>query len=149
MTRGVLLDTNLIIQAFDHAGTSAPETKAAAKLKMNQLLSDPDVVVAITPLIRYEVLRGVPASDAVRADALADALTQFETYEIRAIEANLAVDLWRYAVSQGQKPDRRSFDIAHVASAKANNLEMTSADSDISKLQSLYDEMSEMKKVMK
>ena len=99
------------------------------------------MVLAITPLIRYEVLRGVPAVDKARAQALADMLTQFETYEIRSIEANLAAELWRYAVSQGQKPDRRSFDIAHVASAKANNLEMTSADPDIAKLLSLYDQM--------
>lgn len=145
MTRGVLLDANLIMEAFDHEGTAAPEIKAKAKQRMTELLSDPDLVVAITPLIRYEVLRGVAAADAVRHQALADALTQFETYEIRAIEANLAADLWRYAVSRGQKPARRSFDVVHIASARANNLEVISSDGDIAKLLSLYDEM---KKVM-
>ncbi|MES2944634.1 MAG: PIN domain-containing protein [Pseudomonadota bacterium] len=141
MSRGVLLDTNLIIQAFDHAGTSDPATRDAAKTRMNALLSDPEVMLAITPLIRYEVLRGIPAVDATRVQELSAVLTQFETYEIRSVEANLAAELWRYAVSKDQKPNKRSFDIAHVASAKANNLEMTSADVDISKLQSLYDEM--------
>ena len=141
MTRGMLLDTNLIIQAFDYAGTSAPETRAAAKNHINALLSDPDVMLAITPLIRYEVLRGVPAVDAARMQALSAVLTQFETYEIRSAEANLAAELWRYAVSKDQRPNKRSFDIAHVASAKVNNLEMASTDQDIAKLLSLYDEM--------
>lgn len=144
MTRGVLLDTSLIIQAFDHSGTSDPATKEAAKQRVNELLSDPDVVIAITPLIRYEVLRGIPVVEKARAQALADVLTQFETYEIRSVEANLAVELWRYAVAQGQKPARRTFDIAHVASAKANDLEMTSADPDIAKLLSLYEEMTKV-----
>ena len=141
MTRGVLLDTSLIIQAFDQSGTSDPATKEAAKLKVNALLSDPGVVIAITPLIRYEVLRGVPFVDKARAKLLADVLTQFETYEIRSVEANLAADLWRYSVSKGHKPNRRSFDVAHVASAKANDLEMTSTDIDITKLLSLHEEM--------
>ncbi len=145
MTRGVLLDTNLIIRAFDDAGTSDDKTKAAAKVLLTALLSDAEVVLAITPLIRYEVLRGVPLSDTQRFKELADALTQFETYEIRSVEADLSARLWRYAVSKGQKPDKRSFDIAHVASAKANDLEMSSGDGDIAKLQNLYnDMMSEM-----
>ncbi len=141
MTRGVLLDTNLIIQAFDHAGTSDPATRDVAKTLMNVLLSDPEVMLAITPLIRYEVLRGIPSTDAVRVRELSEVLTQFETYEIRSVEANLAAELWRYAVSKDKKPDKHSFDIAHVASAKANNLDMRSADGDIAKLLSLYDEM--------
>lgn len=141
MRRGVLLDTNLIIQAFDRAGTSDPATRNFAKIRMNALLSDPEVMVAITPLIRYEVLRGIPVTDAARLQELSDVLTQFETYEIRSVEANLAAELWRYAVSKNQKPNKRSFDIAHIASAKANNLDMSSADEDIAKLLSLYDEM--------
>jgi predicted nucleic acid-binding protein len=141
MTRGVLLDTNLIIQVFDSGGASAPEIRVEAKRRMTELLSDPEVVLAVTPLILYEVLRGIPSVDAERIQTLMETLTQFENYEIRSTEANIAAKLWRYAVSKNQKPIRRSFDIMHIASAHANDLEMTSADQDIVKLLSLYEEM--------
>jgi predicted nucleic acid-binding protein len=145
MMRGVLLDTNLIIQAFDSGGTSAPETKVEAKRRINELLSDPEVVLAITPLVLYEVLRGIPTLEADRLQALIETLTQFENYEIRSAEASLAAELWRYAVSKNQKPSRRSFDIVHIASAHQNKLEMTSADQDVVKLQDLYEAMKKEK----
>lgn len=141
MTRGVLLDTSLIIQAFDSGATSDPATKSEAKRRMNELLTDPEVMLAITPLILYEVLRGLPANDGDRIQSLLDILTQFENYEIRLAEANLAAELWRYVISKGQSPIKRSFDIVHIASAYQNDLEMASADADIGKLKSLYQDM--------
>lgn len=59
MTRKILLDTNLLIAAFDKSGRTSAEMKASARAMLAELLADDDVALFITPLIRYEVLRGV------------------------------------------------------------------------------------------
>lgn len=58
--RRVLLDANLLISALDIEGSSNESAKKKAQAKLASLLADENVAVAITPLIRYEVLRGVP-----------------------------------------------------------------------------------------
>ncbi|MES3610081.1 hypothetical protein [Enterobacter cloacae] len=59
MTRKFLLDTNLLIAAFDANGTTSAEAKSAAIALLSELLSDQQVKLFITPLVRYEVLRGI------------------------------------------------------------------------------------------
>ncbi len=59
MTEKYLLDTNLLIAALDEAGTTEAEKSQQAKERLKALLADPASALAITPLIRYEVLRGV------------------------------------------------------------------------------------------
>ncbi|MDO4699278.1 MAG: hypothetical protein Q4A69_01140 [Moraxella sp.] len=53
--RYVLLDSNILIGAFD--GDLDNEKHQRAKNLFKELLKDDDVRIAITPLIRYEVLR--------------------------------------------------------------------------------------------
>ncbi len=49
MTRRVLLDTNLLIAAFDKSGRTSAEMKASAIAMLAELLSDNEVALFITP----------------------------------------------------------------------------------------------------
>ena len=134
MTRKILLDTNLIIAAFDSETPDAID-------QLTQLLTDDEVAFAISPLIRYEVLRGVQFDDKDKYSELNTILNGFEAFDI----GNLSSDLFRFARSkkaEGEKSlvDKRSFDLLHLATAKCNQLELCSNDSDLSKLEQLYED---------
>jgi predicted nucleic acid-binding protein len=138
MTRKILLDTNLIIAAFDNK-----DSKAIVQL--TNLLSDEGVAFAISPLIRYEVLRGVSFSNNENYDSLKSILNGFEEFDISRDIATLSSDLFRF--SQSKKGDgknalvnKRSFDVFHLATAKCNELELCSNDGDLGKLENLYQE---------
>ena len=64
--RKVLLDANLLIAALDESSTTSPVEREIAKTTLNDLLSQGDVALVITPLIRYEVLRGIAWQDQTR-----------------------------------------------------------------------------------
>lgn len=138
MTRKILLDTNLIIAAFDG-------NKPEAKNQLADLLNDENVAFAISPLIRYEVLRGVFFSDNEKYDHLKTILNGFEEFDISRDIATLSSHLFRF--SQSKKEDgknalvnKRSFDVFHLATAKCNELELCSNDGDLGKLENLYQE---------
>jgi len=136
MTRKILLDTNLIIAAFDSKDPAAIE-------QLTQLLSDDKVAFAISPLIRYEVLRGVHFADDEKHHALNEVLNGFEEFDIGKDIANLSSTLFRFARSKqtvGKKTlvDKRSFDVFHYATAQCNELELCSNDNDLKKLEQLY-----------
>lgn len=132
MSRMILLDTNLLIGAFDgEPGNAAHE---AAKLHIKALLEDPDVKLAITPLIRYEVLRGTKR---VAVDALDAVLNDFQEFEIRGAEAKRAAEIFQMARANGVSFDKKAFDIFHCVCADMNGLEMDSQDGDIPKIQQL------------
>ena len=138
MTKKILLDTNLIIAAFDN-------NNAAAQEQLRQLLNDEEVAFAISPLIRYEVLRGVSFTDEEKYEALNAILNGFEEFDIGKDVANLSSHLFRFARSKkadGEKSlvDKRSFDIFHYATAQCNALELCSNDRDLTKLQQLYND---------
>ncbi len=138
MTRKILLDTNLIIAAFDNKDQVAID-------QLTQLLTDDDVAFAISPLIRYEVLRGVHFSDDAKHDALNTILNSFEEFDIGKDVANLSSSLFRFARSKkavGEKTivDKRSFDVFHCATAQCNALELCSNDGDLAKLEKLYND---------
>lgn len=138
MTRKILLDTNLIIAAFD-----SKDPKAIVQL--TDLLNDENVAFAISPLIRYEVLRGVSFSNNENYDSLKSILNGFEEFDISRDIATLSSHLFRF--SQSKKEDgknalvnKRSFDVFHLATAKCNELELCSNDGDLGKLENLYQE---------
>ncbi|MDD5214357.1 MAG: PIN domain-containing protein [Methylococcales bacterium] len=138
MTRKRLLDTNLIIAAFDNKD---PEAIA----QLTSLLNDGNTAFAISPLIRYEVLRGVSFADNERYEHLKTILNVFEEFEISRDIATLSSHLFRF--SQSKKEDgknalvnKRSFDVFHLATAKCNELELCSNDGDLGKLENLYQE---------
>jgi predicted nucleic acid-binding protein len=139
MTRTVLLDTNILIGALD--GEVDNDKHQQARAQLDALLDDPDVRLALTPLVRYEFLRG--AQSAEELAEWADKLDKFETFDIRDREALLAADVFRHAREQSIKLDKRAFDLFHCISAELNHLELASQDPDIQQIQQLIEKYKE------
>lgn len=144
MTRRVLLDTNLLVAALDQGASTSPDQREKAIAALMSLLQSDDVALAITPLIRYEVVRGVDWASQERHDALKEALADFEEFDISRDIAELAADLYRFDKSRADEAgerrnlEKRKFDAFHLASAKCYELELASQDTDIAKLDKLY-----------
>lgn len=133
MPRTILIDANLLIGAFDGDADNNP-AHAAAKEKVEGLLRDPDVRLATSSLIRYEVLRNVqkvPVAD------LESILNDFQQFDVREKEARRAAEIYRLASASGQKLDKRQFDVFHYVCAELNELEFDSQDGDIPKIRKL------------
>ncbi len=145
MTQHYLLDTNLIVALFDEDGTTSIEKREAAKQQLEALLSDPDAALAISPLIRYEVLRGIGWRDSARLSRLMDVLNRFEEFDIGKEVSMLAADLYRFDVFQNKQAgqqrnlEKRKFDVFHFATAQVNQLSLASEDSDVAKIRRLYE----------
>lgn len=132
MTRKILLDANVLISALD---TKTPD--AVEYLK--SLVRDENVGLVISPLIRYEVLRGVAYENDQKHEELKEILNGFEEIDITLDVTELSTELFRYAKSEGRNiVNKRSFDVFHFSTAKCNNLEFGTNDSDIDKLEALY-----------
>jgi predicted nucleic acid-binding protein len=132
MSRAVLLDTNILIGAFEPEQGNEPHMQAQARLRA--LLQDPDVKLAITPLIRYEVLRGARR---VSVEQLDERLNAFQEFDVRGADARRAAEIYRQAQQQGTALDKRKFDVFHWVCAELNQLEIDSADGDIQKIRNL------------
>ena len=145
MMQHYLLDTNLIVAVFDENSTSSDEQKAASKALLEALIADDEVAFAISPLIRYEVLRGIDWQDSARLARLMDVLNRFEEFDIGKEVSMLAADLYRFSAFQDQQAgrsrnlDKRKFDVFHFATAQVNQLTLASADSDVAKIQRLHE----------
>ena len=136
MIKKVFLDANLIISAFD---TGKPD----ARKKMHALLSNDDIALFISPLIRYEVLRGVPYGDTTKYAKLQKILDGFKELNIERDISELSSNLYRYDVhtanpKQNKNFDKRRFDTFHFATATCNKLDIESFDTDIGKIEALY-----------
>ncbi|MDO5626220.1 MAG: PIN domain-containing protein [Pseudomonadota bacterium] len=136
MTRAVLLDANLLIGALD-AEQDNPQ-HAAARQRLDALLADPQVKLAISPLIRYEVLRGVRR---VLPEKLEEILNDFHEFDVRAKDAVRAAELFREAKARDKTFDKRQFDVFHCVCAELNRLEFDSQDGDVPKIQALMREL--------
>ncbi|GHU38432.1 hypothetical protein AGMMS50256_37720 [Betaproteobacteria bacterium] len=132
MKRQVLLDTNILIGAFD----TDPENSAHidAREKLRALLTNQDVEPVITSLILFEVLRGVQRVSATEMDAR---LKRLPCFPIRDDEARLAAQVFRYAKDNDRKLDKHSFDLLHCACAEVRGFEILAKDGDIPKIQQL------------
>jgi predicted nucleic acid-binding protein len=145
MTQHYLLDTNLIVAVFDEHATTSVEQKAAAAALLENLLANDEVALSISPLIRYEVLRGIHWQDSARLARLLDVLNRFEEFDIGKDVSMLAADLYRFSAFQDQQAersrslDKRKFDVFHFATAQVNQLSLASADSDVAKIQQLHE----------
>jgi len=140
MTRYVLLDANLIINAFDSTVTT--ENRAKAQEIFKELL-EAGVAFAITPLIRYEILRHPSFTDQARYQKLESILNAYKVFNINEEITDLATQLYRYdvhtATNRDKNFDKRRFDTFHFSTAKSNDLEIISFDSDIEKIEKLYE----------
>lgn len=158
MMRKILLDANTIILFMASQNKDSQHIESADDLENNQqkiqsireLLSNPDVALAITPLIRYEVLRG--AKDKFEYQTLESILEEFEEFDINKDIGELSACIFKDRFeslkanqSEKQKEEinmlKRSFDICHFASAKCNKLEFLSNDVDLEKYKSIYNEI--------
>ncbi len=141
--RKVLLDTNMIVAAFDESGTTSEEMKAIAKAELAGLLNDNEVVLVITPLIRYEFLRGIAWVEPEKLKAMKQILNGFVELDIERKVSELASDLFRLDDSQAENSsdrniNKRNFDIFHFAVSKHHGLDLVSNDRHIPQLETLY-----------
>lgn len=156
--RKILLDANTIILFMASLNQDSQHVQDPKELEENQLkiqklkdlLSNPDVALAITPLIRYEVLRG--AKDKFEYQTLESILEEFEEFDINKDIGELSACIFKnrfesLKANQSEKQKeainmlKRSFDICHFASAKCNKLEFLSNDDDIEKYKSIYNDI--------
>lgn len=156
--RKILLDANTIILFMASQNKDSQHIESADDLENNQqkiqsireLLSNPDVALAITPLIRYEVLRG--AKNKFEYQTLESILEEFEEFDINKDIGELSACIFKdrfeslkASQSEKQKEEinmlKRSFDICHFASAKCNKLEFLSNDVDMEKYKSIYNDI--------
>ncbi|MFZ7158864.1 type II toxin-antitoxin system VapC family toxin [Avibacterium paragallinarum] len=135
---GILLDANILIDAFNNK-----DGESAAKLKM--LMEDKNTIVFITPLISYEVLRGLSWEDKETYQKVKAAIASFASLNIDHKITNLASELFRFEKyerdQKGQetkKIDKHNFDIVHFSTAKIHNLELISNDKDMQSWDELY-----------
>ena len=140
--RKVLLDANLLIAALDDSSTTSAIEREKAKQTLNDLLSQEDIALVITPLIRYEVLRGIAWQDQTRFAQLKQSLDALTELDVNRRVSELSAHLFRFDraenTDQQRNIEKRKFDVFHLASAKCNNLELASQDSDIAGLEGLY-----------
>ncbi|MDR1229557.1 MAG: PIN domain-containing protein [Azoarcus sp.] len=136
MKRRVLLDSNMLISAFDHDPTNPAHVQARKELRA--LLADSEVSVAITPLVSFEVLRKPTRVSPTELEAK---LNRFQNLKIGKPEAHRAAELFRLARDNKQYKrenlERLSFDIFHCVCAESNDLEIVSKDGDIPFIQQL------------
>lgn len=139
----VLLDANLLIAVFDQNGTTSELLRQTATAKLTTFLENPDIKLVITPLIRYEVLRGLSWQDAERYNNLKQVLDGFTELDVNRNVSELAANLFRFdsAINAGaqRNVEKRKFDVFHLACAKCHGLDLASQDTDIVSLQSLFD----------
>lgn len=145
-----LLDTNYLI--YLSKDESSPEYYEIWQ-DLKEKLEQEDNHFFLTPLIRYEVLRGVKWENKDKLKILSDILMQFESLDITQRVADLASDMYRFdvfeATSNGVEKnfEKRKFDIFHFATAKINGLEILSKDTDLGKIESLYSKINSVKAV--
>ena len=134
----VLLDANILIAAIKDNQSLEAEL-------LRKLLSDSQNVVYITPLIYYEVLRGVDWADIPNYEKHLEVLNSLSNLNIDKPIADLAAGLFRYErrlrQDNGQTPKKiNKHNIMHFATAKQNGLMLASEDEDIAAWESLYSE---------
>ncbi|MDR2450858.1 MAG: PIN domain-containing protein [Candidatus Accumulibacter sp.] len=136
--RRVLLDANMLIGALE------PEPGNEAHQKAGELYlaltNDPDVELFITPLVRYEALRGVVR---IPFDEMKSALDELQEIDVHDVEANRAAEIFRLAKGQWEQVNpevnlnKRSFDFFHCACEEINGLEIDGDDPHIQKIKQL------------
>ncbi len=141
-----LLDTNYLILLADPKVEE--ERKQEILRDFKSKLEDKETRLFLTPLIRYEVLRGVDWDDMERLKNLKKVLRGFQTIDIDDDIADLARNLFRLdrrnqAQGSQKKIEKYQFDIFHFATAKENNLQLLSLDRDMETMNSLYQQYQE------
>lgn len=142
--KGYLLDTNYLIYLVDPNTNSSKKEEVLQDLALK--LEDPETLLFLTPLIRYEVLRGVEWDNIEKLNTLKNALKAFQTIDINDDISDLARNLFRLDKANqktGSKKviEKYQFDMFHFAAAKENNLEILSKDRDMSAIENLFEKI--------
>ena len=142
MKRNILLDSNILMIAIK-------EKESNERKQLIELLENENTNVFITPLIRYEVLRGITWSDSESFKKHSDVLKQLEMINIDQKISDTAATLFRLERKEkeenGQTPkkiDKHNFDVMHFATAKVYQLEWQSNDKDFQSWEKLYQQLS-------
>ncbi|MDO9831061.1 PIN domain-containing protein [Glaesserella parasuis] len=139
--KGHLLDTNYLIYLADP--NANPTKKAEVLQDLALKLEDPETLLFLTPLIRYEVLRGVEWDNIEKLNTLKSALKAFQTIDINDDIADLARNLFRLDKANQKNGSKKviekyQFDMFHFATAKENDLEILSKDRDMTAIENLF-----------
>lgn len=139
--KGYLLDTNYLIYLADP--NANPTKKAEVLQDLAVKLEDPETLLFLTPLIRYEVLRGVEWDNIEKLNTLKSALNAFQTIDINDDIADLARNLFRLDKANQKNGSKKviekyQFDMFHFATAKENDLEILSKDRDMTAIENLF-----------
>lgn len=138
----ILLDANFLIRALeDHSSKEYKQLE-------DYLEKKDDFVIYITPLIYYEVLRGVDWDNINNHTKFKSTLTLISNLNIDKSIADKATELVRfekkYRASRGEqskKIDKHNFDIMHFSTAKVHGLKIASNDADIQAWEKLHAEL--------
>lgn len=143
--KGYLLDTNYLIY-LNEENADAEKRKEILQ-EFAEKLGQENSRFFLTPLIRYEILRGVTWQDSEKLQKLSAALMAFESLEITKTVADLADDLYRFdrfdAEQKNQKKnlEKIKFDVFHYATAHIHHLEILSRDDDVDKIKAMHERM--------
>ena len=142
--KGYLLDTNYLIYLVDPNTNSSKKAEVLQDLALK--LEDPETLLFLIPLIRYEVLRGVEWDNIEKLNTLKNALKAFQVIDINDDISDLARNLFRLDKANqktGSKKviEKYQFDMFHFAEAKENNLEILSKDRDMSAIENLFEKI--------
>lgn len=131
-----LLDANLLIGALDSQDGNPEHDRA--KTRLDALMADPDARLMITPLIRYEVLRGVKS---VSIEEMSEALDGFFQLDVKHQDGLLAARIYAQAQTLGRPINKRTFDVFHCVAAHRNQLEVASRDGDIPHIMEMLEQV--------
>lgn len=138
----VLVDANILIAILDYNADNKNHQKAK---KLYGELKNNNSVIAITSLIRYEVLRGVKSKTIEQAQNFLD---DFVEFEITDNEANPSAKIF-HAMPKTEELDelqkknyKHNFDIFHYVVAKIYDLKLINVnEKDFIKIEKFVNEM--------
>ncbi len=140
-----LLDTNYLIYLADK--DADPAKRAEVLQDLEQKLTEEETAFVLTPLIRYEVLRGVAWDNPKKLEEILNVIEQFKSLDITKAVSDLARDLYRFDVHRNQQNnqqrnfEKHKFDMFHYAVAYVNGIELLSKDTDVEAIKQLHQEM--------
>lgn len=122
----------MLIGAFDHDEDNAKHLEARKTVR--SLMQDSEITIAITPLIRYEVLRKVTR---VSPQQMQEILDGFESFDIDKTISDRASEIWRKGQQSWENKEKRNFDIFHYSVSDVLNLEWVSNDRDLKNIEKI------------
>ncbi len=137
----VLLDAQILIALDPNASMEAGERSAALAI-LHSILTDPAKRIAITPLLRYEVMCGIKDPDVFEEIDYLLNNEKVTVFPVKDAEAYRAIEIFQEARQQAvslksAEPKKYKFDLLHVASADVNSLYFESRDQGVEKMKTL------------